>query len=187
MVLQLGTHIKDIHNVLITDETLLKLLFYKAKNMNDDVTKTGARPNILGSKSPLVSGIGGAKEMNAAEIISDVIKSTPKTNDLNMENAKCRVCHYLENTEKIVTNGSTSFTNAFQNLTFDVYVHTDYDASDFRATKVVDRISNLIHNKAITGIGKMSFEGIDRLDDGLKEGFEGYIGYRMKFRFMLLL
>lgn len=187
MALQLGNHIKDIHNVLIKDETLLRLLFYKAKNMNDDVTKLDARPNILGSTNPLLSGIGGSKEMQAAEIISDVIKFVPMTKDLEKENAKCRVCHYFGNMEKIVTNGSVSFLNAWQNLTFDIYVHIDFEANDFRTTKIVDRISFLFHNKPITGWGKMVFEGISRIDNNSEEVHEGYVGYRINYRFMLTL
>lgn len=154
-------NMKDIYQVLSNDETLLRLLYYKADHLDDDVTVASPkRPDVL--SLPI---------SDKWEIINDVIKNIPKVNDLDGQK-KCRLLFYPS---RRYSNGS--YYSSAQSIVIDVLVHMDYE-NDFRMEWICDRVTDLLSNERITGVGKITF------DDGNQIGTPAdYIGYRLTYSF----
>lgn len=159
--MKMRENMQAIKKLLANDETLLRLLYYKPSNYND---------NPL---DPLKSNIGSMDEDVKWEIIEDVIKSTEKTSDLD-ESTKCRVLFYAG-----TRTSTNNYLLAEQEIVFDVLVHiAAYDEKDMRLSWICDHLNSMIGDKQITGIGKAYFAG-----GGIIAAPVGYVGYRLVFNF----
>lgn len=154
-------NIQDVYKVLTNDETLLRLLYYKPQDANDSPLATN-KPNILSMDA-----------VTKWNIIKDVIKPTSKTDDLAVE-PKCRI--YFYPARRISSGSNYLFAN--QQIVFDVMVHFDFEEVDLRLEWICDRINELLFNQRITGFGKISF-----VEGGLSPSPEGYLGYRLIYKF----
>jgi hypothetical protein len=153
-------NIQDIYGVLISDETLLRLLYYLPEDANDSPL------------SPTKQNILSMPELEKWSIISDVIKTSAKTDDLTFT-PKCRLFIYPGR------RGSTNnYLFADQRIIFDVLVHFDYEDVDLRLEWICDTVNELIFNQRITGMGKVLFEIGEKISAP-----EGYVGYRLIYSF----
>jgi hypothetical protein len=146
----------DIFKVLTSDETLLRLLYYKPVNYFDDPLDA-AKANIL-DKQPV----------DRWEIINDLIYATPKTDDLTSA-AKCRLFFYPGR-----RSSTSNYLFSTQEVIFDVLVHFDYENVDQRMSWVADRINDLLCNQRVTGFGKVEFKSGSPISSPT-----GYVGYRL--------
>lgn len=147
----------DIYNELRSDETLLRLLYYKPENALDDPLSDD-KENILDRDDKW-------------DIIQDRIKTTEKVDDLD-ENPKCRLLFYIGNRRSTKDN----FFVSDQELVIDVFCHYSYDEVDLRMAWICDRVNELIFNKRITGLKRIQYK-----DGGNIKAPNGYVGYRMVF------
>ena len=154
--MQMRKNIMDVYTAFRENEKLLRLLYYKPEDANDNPLDT-SKENIL--------------DKNTSEkwsIIEDRIVRTAKINDLD-DDEKCRLLMYLGN------RGNTSnYFYASQELIIDVMVHFDFDEVDLRLSWICDTISDIIFNKKVTGVGKVMFGGGRQINAP-----EGYVGYRL--------
>ncbi|NLD45797.1 MAG: hypothetical protein GX660_01165 [Clostridiaceae bacterium] len=148
----------DIFKVLSGDEVLLRLLYYKPKNALDDPLSAD-KSNVLLME-------------NKWDIIDDVLKPIPKTDDLENQ-TKCRIMFYPGRRLKQPGN----YLTASQYVVFDVLVHFDFEI-DFRMEQICDRLNELVFNQNITGMG-----GGKYIDGNQIRVPEGYIGYRLTYSF----
>ena len=148
----------DIYKVLTTDETLLRLLYYKPENENDDPLDS-TKDDIL-----------DMDEEDKWTIIEDRIKKTPKVDDLDKE-PKCRLLFYMGRRSK-----TNNYLYAGQIVVFDVLVHFDFEEVGMRESAICDRVNDLMSNSRVTGIGKVNFEGGDQISAP-----EAYTGYRLMY------
>ncbi|NBI28600.1 hypothetical protein [Chengkuizengella marina] len=156
--MKMRENMKDLYRLFTTDETLLRLLYYKPTHGNDDPIDE-SKPNIL--------------DMDVSErwgIIEDRIKTTPTSENLDKE-AKCRLLFYPGR-----RSNTDNYYLANQEIYFDVLSHFNYDGRDMRLSWICDHINNLIFDKKITGIGNVLFESGQPI-----EAPESYIGYRLRY------
>lgn len=159
--MSLRKHSKDIEKILINDETLLRLLYYKPQNRLDDPLSL-TKSNILDMA-------------NKWDIIDDRIVSAPKFEDLETgTEPKCRLLFYPAYGRS--TNNNYLFSN--QEYKFEIYVHFDYQI-DKRLEWISDRINELMFNQRITGHGKVEFK--DRRDVSAPKN---YLGFRLIYEFL---
>lgn len=152
--------LEAIYKVVTTDETLLRLLYYKPVNQNDNPLDM-AKENIIDKPA-----------LEKWDIINDIIKKASKIDGLDSE-SKCRVCFYSG-----IRNGGRNYMLSKQDIIFDIYVHFDFEEMDFRASWICDRVSELIFDKDIIDVGKIFFK-----NGGQINAPTGYIGYRLIFNF----
>lgn len=154
-------NIQDIYKVLVGDETLLRLLYY-IDNTDDKEVNSPLNP----SKTNILS------LSNKWDIIQDIIKTTPKIDDLD-STKKCRVLIFPGDRD-----GTGNYLVSDQQFYFDTFVHTAIDNVDQRLSWICDTLNELICNKNITGFGKILFvRGRNILS------IQNYLGYRLIFEF----
>ncbi|WEG18502.1 hypothetical protein PQ478_08470 [Alkalihalophilus pseudofirmus] len=162
--MRLRQNMIEIFNVLRQDEELLRLLTYRAENIDDDILiVTSERPNIL--------------EMNPSELykhVQDKIVFAPKFDGLDGAE-KCRVLIYPNR-----RRSTGNYLAANQEIFIDVLTHNSF-SNDFRMETICDRLSHLLFDKRITGIQKVDFtEGGQINFNALPTS---YTGYRLAFTF----
>lgn len=161
--MRLQGNLIDIFKTLSKDERLLRLLFYKAEHLDDDVTiATNERPNILDMESSL------KWDIIDKVLIPSKIYSTDKTDEVEL----CRILIYpsgrIESTNRLIAN---------QMITFEVLTHLSY-GKDFRQVAIADRLTELFYEKDITGIGQMIYKGMNNVNpNGLPKGYSGDMHY----------
>jgi hypothetical protein len=137
--MEMKKYYDDIFKVLIQDEELLRLLYYKPVDRLDNPLN-GLKPNIK-----------TLPEDEYWAIIDDRIVSAPKFNDIEKpeDDPKCRLFFYLGYGNQ--GNNPQFFK---QEIVFEVFVHFDYENMDRRTALICDRLHKIINFKAITGMGK---------------------------------
>ncbi len=153
--------LQTIYRVLTTDETLLRLLYYKPSDSFDN---------------PLDSEKANILDMDDSQkwaIIQDVIKTTPSVANLDTE-PKCRICMYHG-----TRDNNRNYLIANQKIIFDVLVHFDFDNVDQRLSWICDRLNELMFDKRITGIGRVGFVR----GTIIPSSYENYIAYRLIYEF----
>ncbi|MGE7689652.1 hypothetical protein ACQKMI_10590 [Lysinibacillus sp. NPDC097214] len=166
----------------ITDEKLMRYLFYAAKHKDDDVTLvTSDRPNIIGGLNNQIynNGING-ENVTSFDIINQVVKMRKRNEkDLTADDPQCVLYFYLDNFENATsgTNNAIDPYSFLQLVNIDAYVHEDFQNTGFTLAKVVDRVIALFNQQHVGGIGNVNFAGSGKLDD-----VEGYEGMQIKFR-----
>ncbi|MCY9096374.1 hypothetical protein MOE96_15985 [Bacillus inaquosorum] len=109
------------------------------------------------------------------EILKEIIVRAPKFNDLKQDNPQCRICMYFGNGYS--TNNLRVST---QDVMIDVYTHIEeFEENDPRSLKIIDRLSDIVFNKNVAGVGKVA--NIKRMLIGNPP--DGYIGYKLIFSF----
>lgn len=155
--MELRKNLIDIFKVVGSNEDVLRLLYYYNDPLN---------PNKENIKDRL--------DFN--EIYKDRIKRSPKTNDLTTEEI-CRLCVYFGNRKNGVKNSSF----AHQDVVFDIYCHIDkYDLNDARALWIADKLSEILHDKSITGFSEIQSDQMYIIGNAP----DGYIGYKYVFEFV---
>jgi hypothetical protein len=162
--MRMRENMQDIFKVFTGDETLLRLLFYKPQNASDDPLST-AKPNVL--DKPI---------LEKWKIIQDRIKTVPKVDDLDTE-PKCRLLFYPGNRHK-----TGNYLVSDQDIVIDILVHFDYEDVDQRLEWICDVINELMFDKRITGMGKVTYGG-GYPGLYLKDTPQGYVGYRLVYSF----
>lgn len=149
-----------INTILRTDDELWKLLYYKSNGVNDDIL---SRPSVLdmppNEKFP---------------IINHRLKHTPVTDDL-ADNEICRIIFYPSPRRP----QRQSYVIASQSVTFDIFVHRNYNDIDMRLAKICDRVNDLMSHKNIASLGKSEFVS----GDPFTMTDEGYVGYTLIYKF----
>lgn len=152
---RLRENLIDIYNHIKNDDTLMRLLYYK--------------DNPLDPSLPNFNQIDGYQSIR-----SNLLLRSPKTNDLT-SSPICRVCMYFGNRKN---NGNKKVAN--QDIIFDVYVNIDvYDSKDVRSLWICDRITAIMNDQRVTGVGDMLSENNYIIGNPP----EGYIGYKLVFSF----
>lgn len=151
-------HMVDIYKVFSTDETLLRLLYYKPENAADDPLDS-SKPNILDMTDKW-------------DIIQDRIKTTSKVDDLDDE-AKCRLLFYSAG-----RNGTNNYLVADQEIKIDLLVHYYFEDVDLRMSWICDRVNELMFDQRITGYGKVDFKNGKPISAP-----NGYVGYQLLYQF----
>jgi hypothetical protein len=159
--LKLRESMLKIYGVLVNDETLLRLLYYKPSNFNDDP---------LDPSKPDVTSLP-----NRWDITKDRIKKSIVTHDLDTSDPKCRILMYPD--KRRPHNNSYAYSDQYVNL--DILCHHEYDEVDFRMSWICDRINDLMFNKRIAGIGKIEYYSGGAI--GVHK--DGYVGFRLIYKF----
>ena len=184
--MDLSKHLMDVFGTLSKDEKLLRLLYYKATDKFDDVLiKSDKRPNIIGNGSLINSGEYDDKAMTTNGIINDTIRLSKVVDDLTDDDPRCRVTTYLDALD-IVTSANGIINKVLLNVNFtvDIYAHSDFEKIDFRLSKLVSRVYDLLYYKRITGMGEFMLTSSIPIDS--KEELNGgYVGYRLGFKFSI--
>lgn len=125
--------IDGIYQLLINDEELMRLLWYKPKRID--------------GIDPLSSTLLDVKDMgNYWEIVDERIMLAEKVNDL-IEKPICRLYITSGRRRGVFDN----YLLATQEIVITVYVHEDYE-SDMRSAWISDRINELIALEHVDGI-----------------------------------
>jgi hypothetical protein len=151
----------DIYKIFISDETLLRLLYYPPENLGTNTPDplSPDNPNIL--DMPLD---------DKWAIIDDRILKIPKTDDLSTP--KCRLLFFADR-----RTPTQNYYYANQEIICDILVHYEYEKDD-RSMWISDRINELLVRERITGIGRMDYVG-----GGQLKVPDNYIGFRHKYEF----
>jgi hypothetical protein len=161
--MRMRENMQDVYKVLTSSETLLRLLYYKPSNAEDDPLSE-LKPNILD-----MSELG---EGNKWSIIQDRIKTIPKVDDLD-KNQICRLLFYPSNRHR-----TDNYLISDQDITFDILVHFAYEDVDQRLEWICDVLNELMFDKRITGMGKVTY-----VDGRPLSVPQGYVGYRLVYSF----
>lgn len=164
--------IVEIFNKLRQDESLLRLLVYKADNYEDDIQiVTPERPSIL-SKPP----------NEIWEIVSERILYNPKPIAVDDE----KICRIILYTGGKGRNFSPDI--GLDKIIIETFVHTDFQI-DFRLESILDRIKHLLSNQKVKittdgsnkPIGIGNFELVD--DRPLHNAVNNYLGFQQVYQF----
>lgn len=152
---------QEILKVLRFDETLLRLLYYKPKDIKS------------GTKDPLDPSLPNILDIDEDWTIRDkVIIPMYKLDDLEGE-AICRIHVYAGRRKPKANN----YKLAIQDVIIDVLTHESFE-KDYRSLRISDRLNELLINNRITGITKMSY------GEGAKISVpDKYTGYRHFYSF----
>lgn len=159
----LYTNMADFYQLIKSDEQLLRLLYYKPSNGNDDPLSP-TKPNLKNST------------IYRDDILKYRMKRAPKIDDIIPKNAPiCRLCMYMGSSTR------TANVKAFkQRIIFDVFVHIDgYENIDSRSLKIIDRLNEIVNEQHISGMGTVESAAFTPIGNAP----EGYIGYQSVFSF----
>lgn len=163
--MRMRENMQDIYKVFVANETLLRLLFYKPINQSDDPLST-SKPNILSKPA-----------LEKWDIIQDRIKTVPKVDDLDTT-PKCRLLFYPGNRSK-----TGNYLISDQDIMIDILVHFAYEDVDQRLEWICDTVNDLIFDQTIdSGMGKVLYGG-GYSGVYIKDTPQGYVGYRLIYRF----
>lgn len=153
----------DILNVLYFDETLLRLLYYPAKNLVGNI------------KDPLDASLTNVITIDTDWTIrKSRIMKTAKTDDLTPDKPMCRIFVYAG--RRSPENGNYAMAN--QNVTIDILCHNNFEEGDLRTTRIADRLNELFISERVTGIGKMEYVNGNPIGSP-----SGYVGFQHVFKF----
>lgn len=148
----------DILNVLYFDETLLRLLYYPAKNLKGNI------------KDPLDISLPNMLDIDGEFLIrKSRIMKTAKTDDLTQDNPMIRIFVYPGRR----TPDSGNYVLANQGVIIDILVHNSFEEGDLRSTRIGDRLNELFVSERVTGITKMDYQNGTPISSP-----SGYIGYQ---------
>jgi hypothetical protein len=154
-------NIQDILQVLWHDEELLRLLHYSPETPN--------------SPDPLDPSLPNIKEIDEMwEIRKDIIKLTPKENDLT-DLKTCKLFVYLGNGR--ANRGNPLYAN--QSVLINVIVPSEFQNGDFRAYRIGDKLRQLFSQEYVTSPWKMDYAQ-HRL---ITRALSPFIGYEYEFDF----
>ncbi|MCA1021645.1 hypothetical protein [Halobacillus litoralis] len=153
--MKMREYLQEFYKLFSTDEILLRLLHYKPEDSMDDPLSPN-KPNIL--DMPI---------QDRYEIIDTLMKFTPTTEDLTKKSSTCRLFFYPSR-----RGNTTNYAIADQNIKFDVFVHMDFNDKDMRLAWICDHINDLLFDKHITGMKKLSFVGGNEI--GAPEGYTAF-------------
>lgn len=133
--------VNNIYQLLINDEELLRLLWYK--------------PIQLEGIDPLDTALLNVKDMaDYWDIVNNRIMLAEKENDL-INDPICRLYISAGRRRPVFNN----YLLATQEIVISMYVHEDYEL-DGRSNAISDRVSELIALEYVNGsIGKIDFVG----------------------------
>lgn len=150
--------IGNVYNLLISDETLLRLLHYPPSPPISPLDKT-------------LDNLNDSENTSYWDIVDDHILLTSKSDDLE-EKKLCRIYLYGGKTRRTDRNRLI----AKREIVVDILCHQSYE-SDMRLEWIHDRVSQLIFNRRIeNGLGRTEvFTGYDF------KAPKGYQGYRIVY------
>ena len=136
------------YEILISDETLLRLLYYPPADLRSK------QPNPLSETLPniIVDQEENEQEIEDMWNIRDrhILRSS-KDDDLE-DNQLCRVYIYLGKTRSSIINKSI----AKQEIVIDVFCHNLYGV-DLRLESISSRLNELLVDKRIFGLGRVGY------------------------------
>lgn len=146
------------HDLLINDEDLLRLLYYPPTSLRE------------GQPNPLSGELSDVLDMDLDKLwgVRDHhIPLTSKADDL-IENELCRIYLYLGKTRPSHNN----FMTTKQEIVVDVFCHYSYIEADQRMAMISDRISALLFNQRVHGLGKVDYR--NGYDFTAPKGYQAY-------------
>lgn len=152
------TLLADIYKTLITDETLLRLLYYPPESLADSI------PDPLSDHNPNM--LDKPRE-ELWSIIQDAIKKVPPIESPVLKRAHI----YIYPGKRTPNRQNNSYSK--KQVIFDVVSHFDFEDVDFRSMRITDRLCELFVNKNVAGINKTEDAGGGQIN-GLPKGFVGY-------------
>ena len=158
----LHTYLSDFFKKVTRDEQLIRLVHYKpSSGLDDPLSPT--KPNLFGTTT--YYNVISKKNFIRA----------PKATDLTEGGGICRICMYIGSSSR---TGNMKVYN--QEIVFDVLVHiVDFEEKDSRSLRIIDRLTDLLQEEHITGVGKV-VAARTSVPIGAPEG---YIAYRNTFTF----
>jgi hypothetical protein len=134
-------NLRDIVKVFRFDETLLRLLFYPAKDLakNTDDPLDPNLPNMLNKNEEVLW-----------EIRDKRIYTTKKADDLENDPI-CRIYVYAGKRKP-----SMDYIIASQEVVVDIFCHNSYE-KDMRSLRISDCVNDLLISERITGFGKVEY------------------------------
>lgn len=153
-------NIQDIYKILVSSETLLRLLYYLPQNASDSPL------------DPLKSNILDEETLDKWDIIESLIIPTEKSDDLLTEQ-KCTLFLYPGK-----RNSTGNYLAAKQTVFFEWYVPYNSQVLDLRMEWIADTINDLVFDKSITGLTKIKHESGGRV-----QAPKGYVGYLLIYSF----
>lgn len=158
--MNLRQHVRDVFGILAADETLLRLLYYKPANEQDDPLASD-KPDILAKP-----------EGERQAIIVDVIRTIRDLDDLD-EEEKCRIVCYprlrRETANPLIAN---------QDMAIDIYCHHAFESVDARTAWIADRVNALLFGKRLSSVGKTLLYAGNSIQAPPR-----YAGYRLIYSF----
>lgn len=159
----------NIERILIADEELMRLLFYKPAGYDID-----SQTQILDPLDEALPNIVDTDSDDYWELVKDRIRKGDKRTNIN-DDSKC-IIYLQEGRERSIWG------NAFQveqDVILSILIHEDYE-DDYRMSRIRDRVFELlIHRKGMAGFGKFESVGSDPRD--APKGFRR-IDFRMTFK-----
>jgi hypothetical protein len=173
-------YMKSFDKLLRWDENLLRLLRYKANNMDDNIfTNTSSRPNIVPIYLPGTHTLDPSVPYFVGEIASDTIRHS-----LILSAAKAFDASTVQECRLIFAIGGRSsdtqnYLVSKQDMMFQIQTHVAFENVDYRQEKICDYINKLIFNQKVTGLNKAKF--VTGYPTNLSS--DQYIGYTVVYRF----
>ena len=152
----------DFYKEIIKDEPLIRLLYYPAKNTNDDPLSP-SKPNSINT------------DVYRNDILKQRILRAPNATGLvNNNEGICRICMYMG------TSTRTSSEYLFnQRIVFDIFVNIEkYELVDSRSLRIIDRLDEIVNDEPVTGLGVCTNVAFSPITAPV-----GYIGYTSEFMF----
>lgn len=155
-------HINSIYTRLITDETLMRLLYYKPENYRNKIPHplSDKLKNIVPLDQVVIpeceeynDKIPYIDEDEYWDIVDDRILTSSKDSNI-VEEDVCRLYIYLGRRRPKFG----SYYTVDQEIIIDILVHESYE-NDLRLDWINDRISELITLERITGFGRLDYAG----------------------------
>lgn len=129
-----------IHELFSHDEELLRLIFYKSKNMEDNIFDNRRKDILVGKPTETyLSGALNDEAVTRQELIKDRIKPTLKYKDLEGKE-KCRITF---NVGDISPSEKNKQQNNW-NFTVSIFVPEGYEEKDFRTIKIINKVNYLL-------------------------------------------
>jgi len=143
----------NLYKVLIEDEELIRLLYYKPMGF-DSNTKTNI-PDPLSHELPNL--VNDSKQY--WDIVKDRIRKGEKRAKIE-EDIKCYI-YMHEGTDRSIFGNICSI---HQQVIFSVYIHEEFE-QDWRMSRIKDRLTSLlVFTIGLAGYGKMEYVGGDPRD-----------------------
>lgn len=148
----------SIHDLLINDEDLLRLLYYPPTSLRNQ------------QPDPLSDELENVLDMELDKIwdIRDHhIPLSSKDDDL-VGNELCRIYLYPGKIRPSLNN----FMTMKQEIVVDVFCHYSYIEADQRMMMITDRLSDLLFNERVHGLGKIDYR--NGYDFNAPKGYQSY-------------
>ncbi len=154
-------NLEQLKTLFANDEELLRLLHYTSETADNDPLSPD-KPNIL--EMPI---------KDRALLINNLIKPSPSVYGLDDSTRMCRLLFYPKS-----RRSSRSYLTSDQEVNIDVFVHHNFNNTDYRLSWICDRVNDLLFDKPVVGFGRVNFVNGNDLPAP-----QNYVGYQLRYSF----